>query len=157
MGMGLFTYQSVSCAVISSILFTGPQVFALSKTAEKEEGTYERQQHEFVLSSRNEVAAFCDAGDTLVKGDCEGKAESIVPLQSPRLMDTPGLPGDRDPNQAMLIYLESKEVSENGRAGWSCWSKVVRPDEELRITTALKCKKSPANAVKEKRPGLPGA
>src|SRR6476620_9269153 len=103
MGMGLFTYGTIKTLVIVHILFTGP-AFALTKTNEVSEDVYERQQHEYVLYSRNEVAAYCDAGDVLVSGECEGKAESLLPVPNNTLNS-----GPKDYFERM-IYIDSKEV-----------------------------------------------
>jgi hypothetical protein len=137
--MGLINRISIKSLIVLNILFTGP-AFALTKTSEVKEGTYERQQHEYVLSSRNEVSAYCDAGDTLVQGECEGKAESLLPVPNLTLNAGPKDYFER------LIFIDSKEVSENGRTGVACWSKVVRPDEEVRISSFAKCKKSSGSA-----------
>ncbi len=134
--MGLISYRGLYRAVLLSILFTGLPSEALTKTQMRKDATYERTEHEYVLSSTREVAVFCDAGDTLVKGDCEGRTELIVSPQNPMLMDKPR------PDVERAVYLESKEISEGGRTGWACWSKIVHPDEELRITSAAKCKKA---------------
>ena len=135
-----------------SILFTGLPSLALTKTQMGKDATYERSEHEYVLSPSREVAAFCDAGDVLVKGECDGRTELINPQPNPMLLDVPRT------DMARGVYLESKEVSEGGRAGWACWSKVIHPDEELRITTAAKCKKSGTDkAVKIKTPRNRGA
>ena len=118
----------------------------------KKDATYERTEHEYVLSPTREVAVFCDAGDTLLKGECDGRTGRMVPPQNPMLMD------DLRPDIEHAIHLESKEISEGGRTGWACWSKVVHADEELRITTAAKCKKTGTEkALKIKTPRFGGA
>lgn len=143
MGMRLFTHSTIINGVIVSILFTGP-AFGLTKTEEMNEGLYERQQHEYVLSSRNEVAVYCDAGDTMVSGECEGKAESLLPVPNNNLNA-----GTKDYFER-LIYIDSKEVSESGRNGIACWSKVVRADEEVRISSFAKCKKASGSAAQQR-------
>lgn len=152
--MGLFTHKTLKSLLVLNILFTGP-AFALTKTGEVKEGLYERQQHEYVLSPRNEVAVYCDAGDTLVAGECEGHAESLLPIprniaEANLLTPFEVLPAAARDYFNRLIYVDSKEVTENGRAGFACWSKVVRADEEVRISSFAKCKKTNGSAFQRR-------
>lgn len=108
------------------MLFTGPASFALSEDRLGPDGNYQRLSHEFVLSPRNQVAAYCEPGDTLVKGECESSAE--------RRND--------------FIYLDGTIQSEGGRTGWTCKARFVRGEQdELRITAVAKCKKSPQGKI----------
>jgi hypothetical protein len=157
MGMGLFNFDIIKSLLVLNILFTGP-AFALSKTAEAVEGQYERAQHEYVLSSRDEVSAYCDAGDTLIKGECEGKAESLLPVpQSFNMLNAGVLNAGPKDYFERLIFIDSKEVSAGGRAGVACWSRVVRADEEVRISSFAKCKKSSGSASHIRRSDQPAS
>lgn len=141
LGMGLLIRRSGVKLTILSILFTGLPLSALTKTQQKKDATYERQQHEYVLSTRNEVAAFCDPGDVLVKGSCDFKEESLRFESQRFLLDEP------HPLPMQNVPMEAKEVSDHGRSGWSCRPVIVHPDQELRVTAALRCKKGDTEKV----------
>lgn len=136
--MHSFASQTTKWALFLSILFTGAPVFALNETRMAKDDSYERLQHEFVLSSKNEVVAYCEAGDTLIKGSCEGRTQNFSNSQKDVLDNR---------------VLETREVNELGRAGFACRAKIVRVDQELRLTAALKCRKGTDNkALKIKTP-----
>lgn len=74
----------------------------------------------------------CDSGDILVKGSCEGRSEEFA------------------------VWLDSTQVNDNGKVGWACQARIVKANQELRITAAATCKKS-GEARKIKTPLGSGA
>jgi hypothetical protein len=136
MGMGLIRFRTSVLWAISTIFFTGPQAFSLSEERPGTEGNYQRLSHEFVLTPRNEVSAYCESGDTLVKGECESSTE----------------------RKDAFLYLDGTIQKDSGRTGWSCKARFMRADQdELRITAVAKCRKgNEVKALKTKTPGHPG-
>lgn len=134
--MGLIRLQTCFLWAFLIILFTGPRARALSEERSRSESNYQILSHEFVLTPRNEVSAYCEPGDTLVKGECESSAE----------------------RKESFVYLDGTIQQENGRTGWSCKARFMRADQdELRITAVAKCRKANENkALKTKTPGHPG-
>ncbi len=141
MSMNLWAKRLWEIALILSILLPAAPSFALSETRPQSDGEYERLEHEFVLSSRNEVLVYCDAGDTVIKGSCGARAQNIVPDQVRYLYDMPRS-ADRDEGFVDARLFESRELSDQGRSGFACRVKIVRADQEMRVTAALKCRKA---------------
>ncbi len=154
MSMNLWAKRLWEIALILSILLPSVTGFALSETRGQADGDYERLQHEFILSATNEVIAYCDAGDTVIKGSCEARAQNIVPDQVRYLYDMPHRNANREEGYVDSRLFESRELSEQGRAGFACRVKIVRADQELRVTAALKCRKA-TDKTAQTRKSLP--
>ncbi len=118
MSMRLFCARNLIRAAILSILWTMATPSAALSETRAGEDSYVRLEHQFVLSTKTDVRAMCEPGDVVVNGSCEGRSEEFH------------------------VWLDSNPVNENGRNGWSCHARVVRADQELRITAAVTCKKS---------------
>lgn len=102
-----------------SIFLAHSAAHALSETRYVNDGGYQRLEHQFVISPRGAVSAFCDSGDEFVSGACEAASEI-----------------DDSANR-----MESEAIRADGRAGWACRPVVVHADEDLRVTTVVKCKR----------------
>lgn len=92
------------------------------------DGGYQNLEHQFVLTPRDEVVAFCAKGDTLLKGECDGDSKGISD-NSWWVLD-------------YMQYLSGQQVEEAGQVGWSCHAKVIRPDYTVRISAVAKCKRN---------------
>lgn len=138
--MRWINYHHLIFATFLSILSTN-YAAALSETKAGQDQSYQRMEHEFVLSPRNEVAAYCEPGDVMIKGGCEGRAQNIVSEQVSQLNDSPR-PSTYEDGWLDNRYFETREINEQGRAGFACRAKLVRPEQELRLTAAVTCKKS---------------
>lgn len=149
--MNLWAKRLWEIAVILSIFMPSAPLFALSESRAGNDESYERLEHEFVLSSRNEVIAYCDAGDTMIKATCDAKAQNIVPDQNRYLYDMPHRSANRDEGLVDINLFENREIHEQGRAGIACRVKIVRADQELRVTAAIKCKKAGEKAFSHKK------
>lgn len=149
--MNLWAKRLWEIAVIMSIFLSSTPTFALSESSAAGEDSYERLQHEFVLSSKSEVIAYCEPGDTAIKFSCAARAQNIVPDQLRYLHDMPQRSASGDEGYIDVNLFESREIHEQGRAGIACRVKVVRADQELRVTAALKCRKALEKTAQTKK------
>lgn len=130
---------------ILSILFTGPGVFALTETRMAADGQYQALEHQFVMTSRDQVTAYCEKGDTLITGECEGMAESLEGTN--RWTD-------------YMLYLNGSASQTDGRSGWSCSTQMIHPQDNVRLSAVAKCKRGTtpvSGPPKTKTPRIRGA
>ena len=108
--------------IIASVLLCliGVSAAALQETKSVDEQTYQVITHEYVNSLDARVESRCQDGDAVVTGGCYG--EERLSLQD-------------QPKRGISL------TETNALTSWVCKAKHLRPDQLLKISTRVTCKK----------------
>lgn len=89
------------------------------------ETEYDKNAIQYILAENEFVEAFCNEGDQLIKGSCQG---SNV-LKNPK-------------GRQYRIRLHSEAKNFEQREGWNCHAAAIRPKQTLKVVTSISCRRT---------------
>jgi hypothetical protein len=121
--MGAFKNVTLITVLLLLNFLTATPLFALTKTRGLTANTYEKIEVQFLSQPETAVEVACEAGDELISGGCNLTNRTEFP------------------NEVIQgVIVDSKSLASE-KAAWSCKVRILDPRQELRLTSAAKCRK----------------